>query len=205
MSMRRVRRFFRYYCWHIIFALLVAMCVIFVFRGLTKKETADLRIVYAAEKYMNAQSFNDGKEELELLVRDANKDDKRVASITVNMGNDEEDSVENLKEATEADSYDIYISTRAAFEAVEDKSVFAPVDDYYNTSIDTHIQYLTDGDGAAYAASLKDNSLAEALGITNADELYIAAAALGDDASLYRKNGVNITGYILENKYKYNN
>lgn len=202
MYTRQLREFFRYYRWHIIFLALIAVCVVFVFFGVTKKENPDLRVLYSAQNYMNVQSFNDAKAEIELIIRDATGDKKRVASINAIIGNDDKEAEKNLSDAIDMDNYDIYISTKEAFEKIEDKSVFAPVESYYSISADEHTAALSDKKVGAYAASLKENSIAAMLGITNAENLYIAAAALKDD-SMYRKNGMNTVGYILENKYKY--
>ena len=196
-----MRRFLAYYQWHLIFALLVIVCAVFVYTSVTRTVDSDLRVAYSCREYMNAQTFRDMKAEFELLIRDANGDGDKNADVTVFSDDDENKVIEKLKEYVVSDEYDIYISTADAFEAVEDKKCFADTEKYYIYSDDDDV--LKDESGRVYAVSLNNNTIAKTFGIPDNANLYIAAAVDEGEATTYRKNGSNITGYIIENKYKY--
>lgn len=187
---------------YIAFGLLVLVCFLFVGLKLVWKTEPDLRISYASTEFMNTQTFKDTIGEVELLIRDANNDGNRKAGVEAYYNKDEAEVLKKLKEYIDADSYDIYISTEKAFESIKDKSVFADSSRYYNLNTygnDT----LEDEDGRVYAVSLKDNTVAEYFGILSNEKLFIAAAQDKDEATTFRKNGMNISGYIIENKNKY--
>lgn len=168
------------------------------------KVEGDLRIGYSATVHMNAQTFSDMKGEFELLIRDANGDEDKNASVETFASENIEDVINSLKSNIKSDRFDIYIADKEAFEAIEDKSVFADSKRYFiaeNSRLDT----LKDKDGRVFAVSLRDNSLAKACGISENENLYIAAAKdKGSVESTHRKNGMNISGYIIENRNKYN-
>lgn len=184
------------------FGLLVLVCLIFVGYKLLWKTEPDLRISYASTEYMNTQTFNDTIGEVELLIRDANEDGSRKASVEAYYNKDEAEVLKKLEEYIAADSYDIYISTQKAFESIKDKSVFADSSRYYNLNTYGN-DMLEDGNGRVYAVSLRDNTLAEYFGILSNEDLFIAAAKDSGETTTFRKNGMNISGYIIENKNKY--
>ena len=204
--MRRQRResieTYSYTWMYIAFGLLVLVCLLFVGFKLLWKTEPDLRISYTNTEYMNTQTFNDTKGEVELLIRDANKDGKKKAGVEAYYNKDAQEVLKKLEQYIESDSYDIYISTKEAFEAIKDKSVFADSSRYYNLNTYGN-EVLKDKNGRAYAVSLEDNTVAEYFGILSNENLFIAAAAENGEISAYRKNGMNISGYIIENKSKY--
>ena len=76
-----MRHFIRYYKWHLLFSLLVLVCIIFIYVSLTTQTSPDMTIGYAGNKYINIQTFNDNKAEIELLLHDANDDGKKTANF----------------------------------------------------------------------------------------------------------------------------
>ena len=174
-----------------------------MFDNSVTKTQNDMLVGYVGEKYINTQDFNDNKSELELLLIDSNKDKKRhteLLAYTVDLQNDIDDL---LGQMTESESYHIYISTEKAFRNYKNKSDFADLKGYIYADSDT-TDVLKDTKGRVYAVSLKDNTLAERLGIVDTTDIYIAAASFGGKTITdYEKNGMNIVGYIIENKQKY--
>ncbi len=187
---------------YIAFGLLVLVCFLFIGFKLIWKTEPDLRISYASTEYMNTQTFNDTIGEVELLLRDANGDGNQKAGVEAYYSKDNAEVLKKLEQYIASDSYDIYISTKEAFEAVKDKSVFADSSRYY--IIGTYgNDVLEDENGRVYAVSLKDNTLAEYFGILSNENLFIAAAVDSGETTTFRKNGMNISGYIIESKNKY--
>lgn len=198
------KEFLKYYKWQIIFFILIFICAAFVFSKTTEEYPADLRIAYTSTNYMNSQTFNDYRSELEMLLNEATNDDKKVATIETYSSKDLTEVTNKLKEYIKSDDYDIYIASQEAFEAVEDKSVFVDASRYVSQIIRRDTM-LEDSSGRAYAVPLEGNTLIETFGGTDTTGLYIAAAAEeGENTSAFRKNGANICGYIIENKDKYN-
>lgn len=202
--MRRfLRRFFRYYKWHLFFSLLVLICILFVYSNMTSQIEPDLTFGYVGSHYINTQSFVDYKAELELLLKDANGDGKKLAAITASTGDLQRDIDEVFKEMVESENYDIYVASKETFENYEDKSAFSSSESYIvfdEEKFDT----LKDSDDRIYAVSLEDNTLAKRLGFLNTEGLYISVAEVKDKPLTdFKKNGRNITGYIIDNKAKY--
>ncbi|MBR1969629.1 MAG: hypothetical protein IKA17_04665 [Clostridia bacterium] len=200
------KKFLNYYKWQIIFFILIFICGMFVLSKTTVTFPADLRIAYTSTHYLNSQTFNDNKSEIEMLLNEATNDDKKVATIKT-FSSDNIDEVKNkLRQYVKSDVYDIYIASKQAFDAIEDKSVFIDVS-RYESQIIKRDTMLEDSSGRAYAVPLEGNTIIELLGGTDTKGLYIAAAAEKgeeDEISAFRKNGINICGYIIENKDKYN-
>ena len=198
-----MRVFVREYRWHLIFFLLIMVCVLFIFVSSVTKVENDMIVGYVGDKYVNTQSFNDNKAELELLLIDSNKDKKRhteLLSYTVDL---QKDIDELFTQMVESESYHIYISSKKTFKNYKDKDCFADLSGYIGAGADT-TDVLKDAKGRVYAISLEGNTLAERLGIVDTKELYIGAAFFnGDSLTDQEKNGMNITGYIIENKQKY--
>lgn len=194
----------KYYKWQIIFFILVIICGLFVLSKSTVKYPSDLRIAYTSTNYMNSQTFNDYKSEIEMLLNEATNDDKKIATIKTFSSENMNEVKNKLKEYVASDVYDIYIASKQAFEAIEDKSVFIDTSRYVSQIIKRDTM-LEDSSGRAYAVPLEGNTLIETFGGTDTKGLYIAAAAEeGENISAFRKNGANICGYIIENKDKYN-
>lgn len=187
---------------YLAFGLLVLVCFLFVGFKLIWKTEPDLRISYASTEYMNTQTFSDTIGEVEILLRDANGDGKRKAGVEAYYSKDNAEVLKKLEQYISSDSYDIYISTKEAFESVKDKSVFVDSGKYYVLGTYGN-DVLEDENGRVYAVSLKDNTVAEYFGILSNENLFIAAAQDLGDTTTFRKNGMNISGYIIENKSKY--
>lgn len=195
-----MRRFIDYYKWHLIFLLLVLICLGFMLLNMTSTTEPDLVIGYIGMNYVNVQTFNDNKAEIELLLRDSNDDGERLTSMYAYAVDLENDLHDTFAEMIDADNYDIYITTKSALKKAEDKSVFVTASEYVNLS-GKDIATLKDKSGRVYAVSLEDNEYLKKMGIMNTADLYIAVAQSESDKEGdlpgNRKNGRNIAGYII--------
>lgn len=195
-----MRRFIDYYKWHLLFLLLVLICVGFMFLNITSTTEPDLVIGYIGINYVNVQTFNDNKGEIELLLRDSNDDGERLTSMYAYAVDLENDLHDTFAEMIDTDNYDIYITTKSALKKAEDKSVFVSASEYVNLS-GKDIDTLKDKSGRVYAVSLEDNEYLKKMGIMNTTDLYIAVAQSENDKEGElpgnRKNGRNIAGYII--------
>lgn len=195
-----MRRFLDYYKWHLIFLLLVLICIGFMLLNMTSKTEPDLVIGYIGMNYVNVQTFNDNKAEIELLLRDSNDDGERLTSMYAYAVDLENDLHDTFAEMIDTDNYDIYITTKSALKKAEDKSVFVSASEYVNLS-GKDIDTLKDKSGRVYAVSLEDNEYLKKMGIMNTTDLYIAVAQSENDKEGElpgnRKNGRNIAGYII--------
>ncbi len=196
-----MRRFFRYYKWHIFFFILIVICLSFVLFNMTISTTPDLIIGYVGDRYVNAQTFNDNKSTIELLLKDVNGDKKMTASLLPYTADLQSDIDTLLVEMLDTGSYDIYIASEETFENCEDKSLFANAEEYI-TFGSSEIKTLKDKNGRIYAISIDGNEFVKKMGILDSTDLYIAVALDKDkkEMSDNRKNGRNITGYIIDNK-----
>lgn len=196
----RMRRFIDYYKWHLFFLLLIIVCLGFIFINMASKTEPDLVVGYLGINYVNVQTFNDNKSEIELLLRDANDDGEKISTIYAYAVDLESDLHDTFADMIDSDDYDIYITTKAALKKVKDKSVFVAADEYV-TLTGKEIDTLKDKSGRTYAVSLEDNDYVKKMGILNTTDLYIAVAQSQDekDGELpgNRKNGRNIAGYII--------
>lgn len=198
-----MRHLIRYYKWHLLFSLVVLVCITFIFVSLTTRTSPDMTIGYTGTKFINRQMFNDNKSEIELLLHDANEDGKKTANFVTYTIDMQKDINETFSQMIESEEYDIYIASRETFESCEDKNVFVDASSYIDFS-QKELETLEDASGRIYATSLTDNSIAERLGVVDPTGLYIAAAADKDkEPTAYRKNGRNLAGYIVDNKSKY--
>ena len=199
-----MKSFVSYYKWHIIITVIAAVSIFFIYRGVASKKEPDLSMVFVSRTYMNTQYFEDYKSEIELLLKDANHDSKRYAAIKAFSLKEDLGVAAKLVECISSGMYDAYIADKQAFEAVKDKSVFEDAASYIPE--DEERDHLEDEDGRLYAISLKDNSLAKRLGIIENENLYIAVGVNMKDGerSDSMKNAMNISGYIIKNKNKYN-
>ncbi len=199
MNKRRFwKRFWKFYKWHILFLLLIAICVGFILANLTQTQEPDLSICYIGKNYINTQTFEDNKKEIEQVLFDANDDEKKVASISAYPVDTESDLHEVFEKIIEKDSNDIIISERTAFTKCKDKSVFVTASEYVALS-KIPAETLKDENGRIYAVSLEDCEFLKKLGIFDATGLYIAAVGHEGTGEIptNRKNGRNIAGYIL--------
>ncbi|MBE7054823.1 MAG: hypothetical protein E7392_01770 [Ruminococcaceae bacterium] len=168
---------------------------------MTISTTPDLIIGYVGDRYVNAQTFNDNKSTIELLLKDVNGDKKMTASLLPYTADLQSDIDTLLVEMLDAGSYDIYIASEETFENCEDKSLFANAEEYI-TFGSSEIKTLKDKTGRIYAISIDGNEFVKRMGILDSTDLYIAVALDKDkkEMSENRKNGRNITGYIIDNK-----
>lgn len=198
-----MRRFIDYYKWHLTFLLLIVICIGFMFINMASTTKPDLTIGYLGINYINVQTFNDNKNEIELLLRDANDDGERNAALYGYSVDLESDLHDTFADMIEVDEYDIYITTKAALKKFEDKSAFVAADEYVNLT-NKEIDTLKDKSGRIYAVSLEDNEYLKKMGILNTTDLFIAVAQSknqkGDSLPTNRKNGRNIAGYIIDEK-----
>ena len=174
-----------------------------MFDNTVTKTQNDMLIGYVGEKYINTQDFKDNKSEIELLLIDSNNDKKSYTELLAYTVDLQKDIDDLLSQMTESKNYHIYISSKRAFQNYKNKKDFADLKGYIALDSNTS-DVLKDKEGRVYAVSLEDNSLAERLGIVNTKDIYIAAASFGGkNLTDYEKNGMNIVGYIIENKQKY--
>lgn len=198
-----MRNFIRYYKWHMIFAVIVVICVGFMLRNTFSTSKPDLTIGYSGVNYINVQNFNDRKVEIEdLILKDANDDGRKLAELYAYTMDLEKDVEENFAEVVDSDSYDIYITTKNALESFEDKSKFTDVSIYF-TIDEKKNKTLEDSSGRVYAISLDGNKYITDLGFLDTTDLYLAVAEeseKSDEISVYKKNARNVAGYILGEK-----
>lgn len=164
-----------------------------------------MTIGYAAANYVNMQNFNDNKLEIEQLLHDSNKDDKNNVLLVTYTADLKKDLDEILSDMIDTDSYDIYIASKDTFKSYKDKSVFADVDSYTDLTKKDY-KTLKDSKGKVYAVSIEGNTFIKHFGFVNTQDLYIAAAEKTkkqDELPTRKKNGRNITKYIIENSDLY--
>ncbi len=193
------RRLWQYYKWHILFLVLIAICVGFIFSNMTQKKEPDISICYIGKNYINVQTFNDNKKTIELLLHDANGDGEKFSAISAYPVDLESDLHEVFEKIVGKDTQDIFISEKTAFTKYEDKSVFVTASEYVDLS-ELPVDTLKDDDGRVYAVSLDKSRFMERLGFAkDVTGLYIAAVNPkgGGELTKNRKNGRNIAGYIL--------
>ena len=195
-----MRSFISYYKWHLIFLLLIIVCFTFIFVNMTSTVKPDLTIGYIGMNYVNVQTFNDNKYELELLLRDSNDDEQRIAEMYAYAVDLQNDLDELLLDMVDAESYDVVITTKEALKNFKDKKVFVAASEYVNLNT-KDLKTLKDKSGRVYAVSLEDNDYVKKMGIMNNEGLYIAVLDSEKDKDgdipMTRKNGRNISGYIL--------
>lgn len=197
-----MRSFIRFYKWHLIFLALIIICCVFVFSNMTSTTEPDVTIGFAGLNYVNVQTFNDRKSEIEKILADANNDDKKMAQMASYTLDLQSDLDEILIEMVDSGDYDIYISNKDAFETFEDKSKFVTVNEYIADAGNEKYDVIKDKSGRIYAISLIDNDYVEKLGIMDTKDLYIAVAATDSEDSdkvvASRKNGKNIALFIFK-------
>lgn len=171
---------------------------------MTAQVSPDLTVSYAGTKYINTQSFMDYKSEIELLLKDANGDGKKIAGVYARTGDLQRDIDDVFTQIVDSGAYDIYIADKETFENYENKEAFADTSSYI-TFGEKEYDTLEDSSGRTYAVSIGNNTLAKRLGFVDTEGLYIAASAANKKGEItqYKKNGRNITAYIIENKEKY--
>ncbi len=197
-----MRGFIHYYKWHLIFLTLIIICCAFVFTNMTTITEPDVTIGFAGLNYVNVQTFNDKKTEIEKILADTNNDDKKMAQMASYTLDLQSDLDETLIEMMDSGDYDIYISNKDAFKNFEDKSKFVTVNEYIVDAENEKYDVIKDKSGRIYAISLLDNEYVEKLGIMDTKDLYIAVAAPdskdSDEVIASRKNGKNIALFIFK-------
>lgn len=192
-----MKRFIGYYKWHLLFLLLVIICIAFVLFNMTTTVSPDMTIVYADTRYIDTQMFNDNKHTWEHWLQDSNGDDKKVANLIAYTADLQRDLDELFVKLVDEDANDIYIMSKTTFENFEDKSVFFDVRSYAEINEERN-DFLKDEDGKIYAVSLEDNKFAKELGIIDTTDLYIAVCeSKKDEIPTERKNGRNIASTII--------
>lgn len=195
-----MRRFIGYYKWHLLFLLLVIICIAFVLFNMTTTVTPDMVIAYADTRYIDTQVFNDNKHTWEHWLQDANNDEKKVANLIAYTADLQKDLDELFVKLVEEDTNDIYIMSKTTFENFEDKSVFVDVR-YFAEINEERNDVLKDEDGKIYAVSLEGNKFAKDLGIIDSTDLYLAVCeSKEEELPVARKNGRNIASTIINSE-----
>lgn len=196
-----MRSFLKFYKWHIMFIILVLGCILWALSSVTTKVEPDLIIGYTGTAYVNEQAYSDNqKTEIDLLLHDANGDNKKSSVLHPYTLGSTKDSIDVMEQMIEND-YHIYIAPREVFEAIEDKSVFATLD-----IDDDNVDKLSTYSGRVYAISVEGNSVLKRLGFVKTDGLFIATASFKSDTlTAFEKNGINITTELIKSRKKYNN
>lgn len=194
-----MRDFVRYYKWHLVFFLIVAICVTYVVVKVTEDKSSDLIVGYFGTQYVNDQTFNDNLPMWKELLHDSNEDGERKATLIANIFDRQRDIDESMVDIVDADQYDLYISTKETFENFEDKSRFTDADEYLLNINDKTTHVLKDSTGRAYAISLEGNDFATYMGINNSKGIYMAVSApkKGEELTTNKKNARNIAQYII--------
>ena len=197
-----MRDFIDFYKWHLLFLLLIIICFIFAFTNMTSSTEPDITIGYIGTNYVNVQTFNDNKSDIEKVLADANDDDKTIAQMNAYTVDLQSDLDETFVDMVDSGDYDIYISNKEAFKTFEDKSQFVTANEYISDIESDKYETIKDKSGRIYAVSLKDNDYAKRLGIMDTTDVYIAVAVSdpegGEKISASRKNGKNIALFIIK-------
>lgn len=197
-----MKNFINYYKWHLLFLLLIIICFTFAFTSMTVSTEPDIVIGYIGTKYVNVQTFNDNKGDIEMVLADANNDDETLANMHTYTVDLQSDLDETFIDMVDSGEYDIYISNKEAFETFEDKSQFVTANEYIADIESNKYKTIKDKSGRIYAVSLEDNDYAERLGIMDTTDVYIAVAASspeeGEELPVSRKNGRNIALFIIK-------
>ena len=194
-----MRDFIRYYKWHLIFFLMIAICTTYVVVKVTEDKTPDLIVGYLGTHYVNDQTFNDNLPMWKELLHDSNEDGEKKAAMYAFIYDRQRDIDEDFVDFVDSDQYDLYISTKETFENFEDKTRFEDVETYLNTQ-EEKVPMLKDSKGRIYAISIEDNDYATYMGLNDSEDIYIAVAApkKGDELTTNKKNARNIAQYIIE-------
>ena len=194
-----MRDFIRYYKWHLIFFLIVAICTVYVVVKVTEDKSADLIVGYFGTQYANDQTFNDNFPMWKELLHDYNEDGEKKAAMYTIIYDRQRDIDDDFPDVVDSDQYDLYISTKETFENFEDKTRFEDVEAYLDTQGEK-APMLKDSSGRIYAVSIEDNDYATYMGLNSSKDIYIAVAApqKGDELTTNKKNARNIAQYIIE-------
>ncbi len=194
-----MRDFIRYYKWHLIFFLIIAVCTTYVVVKVNEDKAPDLVVGYFGTEYANDQTFNDNLPMWKELLHDSNEDGEKKAAMYTVIYDRQRDIDEDFVDVVDGDQYDLYISTKATFENFEDKTRFEDVETYLNTQGEKATM-LKDSKGRIYAISIEDNDYANYMGLNDSKDMYIAVAApkKGDELTTNQKNARNIAQYIIE-------
>ena len=194
-----MRDFIRYYKWHLIFFLIVAICTVYVVVKVTEDKSADLIVGYFGTQYANNQTFNDNLPMWKELLHDSNEDGKKEATMHAIIYDRQREIDRDFPDVVDSEQYDLYISTKETFENFEDKTRFEDVETYIDTQAEK-ASMLKDSSGRIYAISIEDNDYASYMGLNNSKDIYIAVAApkKGDELTTNQKNARNIAQYIID-------
>ena len=200
MKNSKLRSVLSFYKWHLIFILIIAICIGFIVKSCTTDPAPDLIIGYIAAPYVKIEDFDNNKSTLiEHLLHDANNDGKKTAELIDYTIDSQDDIKELFVDMIDSQSYHIYVLPKEAFIAYKDKTAFATL------SINAaNVETLKDDSGRVYAYSVEGNTFMETIGFINTENLYIAAANFGnEELSREEKNGMNITREIIEKRRDY--
>lgn len=198
-----MRAFFDYYKWHLFFFTLFVFCIAVFALSSCRKSVPDLKITCISTEYVNVQTFNDTKGDLEEFLHDADGDGEKYALLT-SYTYDVQSDLDELFEAlcTEEDS-DIIITTKETFERFEDKDMFDTSTNYVKDTGTGKYDVLTDETGRVYAVSIEKNEYLENMGFLSTANLYLAVVmgdTDNDDLSATKKNARNIAQVIIKER-----
>ena len=152
-----MRDFIRYYKWHLIFFLIVAICTFYVVVKVTEDKSADLIVGYFGTQYANNQTFNDNLPMWKELLHDSNEDGKKEATMHAIIYDRQREIDRDFPDVVDSEQYDLYISTKETFENFEDKTRFEDVETYIDTQVEK-ASMLKDSSGRIYAISIEENA-----------------------------------------------
>lgn len=198
-----MRDFFNYYKWHLFFFVLFVFCVGALVLSSCQKSVPDLKITCVSTEYINTQTFNDTKSDLEEFLHDADGDGEKKAILT-SYTYDIQSDLDELFEAlcTESDC-DIIITTKETFERFENKDMFDTSTNYVKDTGTGKYDVLTDESGRVYAVSIEGNEYLGYMGFLNTENLYLAVVT-GEpninELSANKKNARNIAQVIIKER-----
>jgi len=195
-----MKAFLNYYKWHIFFLALFIVCILVFTVDSCRKSVPDLKITCFSTGFINEQTFNDAKSDIEGLLHDADGDGhKRVHLTTYTY--DEQSDLDLLFETfcVPKDS-DIVIATKKTLENFKEKDMLVDATEYVHDAASGKLDVLKDSNGRVYAISVEGNEYLKKRGFHFSEGLYIAVVAEDKEAkelSANKKNARNIAQYIV--------
>lgn len=185
--------FWMYYKWHVIFVLIAAAIIVPGVWQSINKVTYDLEVTYFGKSYFNENAYEVFLDTLTSEISDADGDGEANLGLSCLqiMG---EQGMEQVDQAMYM-SHDVGFSDEFTYLYIYDKNelqgianayglegMFIPSDDWCDIADENML--FCDENGVAYAVSLKDSEIFEAMGV-DSDNMYIA---IKNDASLKNTN-----------------
>lgn len=198
-----MRAFFNYYKWHILFFALFVICITAFALSSCQKSEADLKITCISTEYVNVQTFNDTKNDLEEFLHDSDGDNKKTAILSSHTVDTQSDLDEVAETLCTAEDCDIIITTKATFERFEKKDIFDTSTNYVWDTGTGKYEVLKDEQGRVYAVSIEGNEYLKNMGFLNTTDLYLAVVIEDSDSDNLpstKKNARNIAQVIIKER-----